>query len=126
MSVIACGSGMPQLRDGLYDKMAGAENQALSPGLDFSLELGGSIELGSQPIHVDQARSASDADRYVWYRKRIGNTRITSYNGSTPLETWELDDTECVRGSFRSAMACAIPLQKFDRTWRLWYSITVG
>jgi hypothetical protein len=117
MSVIAYGSGMPQLRDGLYDKMAGAEKQTPSPGLDFSLELGGSIELGSQPIH---------ADRYVWYRKRIGNTRITSYNGSTPLETCDLDDTECVRGSFRSAMACAIPLQKFDRTWRLWYSITVG
>ena len=106
--------------------MAGAEKQTPSPGLDFSLELGGSIELGSQPIHVDQARSASDADRYVSYRQRIGNTLITSHNGSKPLETWELDDMEYVRGSFRSAMACAIPLQKFDRTWRLWYYATVG
>jgi hypothetical protein len=59
------GSGMPQPRDGLYDKMAGAEKQTPSPGLDFSLELGGSTELGSQPIHVDQARSASDAGCYV-------------------------------------------------------------
>ena len=45
MSVIAYGSGMPQQRDGLYDKLAGAESLILSPGLDFSLELGGSVEL---------------------------------------------------------------------------------
>ena len=63
LRVIAYGSGMPQ-QDGLYDKMAGAENQTLSPGLDFSLELGGST-LGSQPIDVDEARSASDTGRYV-------------------------------------------------------------
>jgi hypothetical protein len=46
MSVIAYGSGMPQQRDGLYDKIAGVENQALNPGLDFSLELGGPIQVG--------------------------------------------------------------------------------
>ena len=30
-SVLACGSGGPQRRDSLYDKMAGAESQTLSP-----------------------------------------------------------------------------------------------
>jgi hypothetical protein len=41
-----CGSGMPQPRDGLYDKMAGAENQTLGPGLEFGLELGCPIQVG--------------------------------------------------------------------------------
>jgi len=41
LSVIAYGSGMPQLRDGLYDKTAGAESLTLSPGLEIGLELGG-------------------------------------------------------------------------------------
>jgi hypothetical protein len=45
-----CGSGGPQPRDGLYDKKAGAENQTLSPGLDFHLELGGSIEWVSSQL----------------------------------------------------------------------------
>jgi hypothetical protein len=46
MSVTACGSGMPEPRDGLSDKKAGAESQTLSPSLDFGLELAGSTELG--------------------------------------------------------------------------------
>ena len=41
-----CGSGAPQQSDGLYDKMAGAENQALSLGLEFGLELGGPKQVG--------------------------------------------------------------------------------
>jgi hypothetical protein len=40
-----CGSGAPQQRDSLYDKMARAERLTLSVGLDFKIELGGSIEL---------------------------------------------------------------------------------
>jgi hypothetical protein len=60
-----CGSGAPQQTDGLYDKMAGAETQTLSPGLDFGIELGGPVELCSQPIDVKQARSSPDAGRYV-------------------------------------------------------------
>jgi len=46
MSVIAYGSGGPQQRDGLCDKVAGAESLTLSPGLDFSLELGDLIQVG--------------------------------------------------------------------------------
>jgi hypothetical protein len=46
MSVMGCGSGMPQQRGGLYDKMAGVENQTLSPGLESGLELGGPIQVG--------------------------------------------------------------------------------
>lgn len=46
MSAIAYGSGMPQQRGGLYDKMAGVENQTLSPGLELGLELGGPTEVG--------------------------------------------------------------------------------
>jgi hypothetical protein len=65
MSVIAYGTGMPQQRDGLYDRVAGAKNQTLSPGLDCGLEPGSPIELCWQPIDVDQARSASDAGCYV-------------------------------------------------------------
>jgi hypothetical protein len=45
MSAIAYGSGMPQPRDGLYDKIAGVESLALSPGLEFGLEAGSPIEL---------------------------------------------------------------------------------
>jgi hypothetical protein len=41
MSAMGCGSGGPQPRDGLYDKVAGAEVKTLSPGLDFGLKLGG-------------------------------------------------------------------------------------
>jgi len=37
LSVMNCGSGGPEPRDGLYDKKAGVESQALSPGLDLSL-----------------------------------------------------------------------------------------
>jgi hypothetical protein len=58
MSLMDCGSSGPQPRDGLYNKTAGAESQTLSPGLDSSLELGGSVELGSQSIWVDETRSA--------------------------------------------------------------------
>jgi hypothetical protein len=65
LSVMDCGSGGPQPRDDLYDKKAGVESQTLSPGLDFSLELAGSVELGWQPINVDEARSASDAGCHV-------------------------------------------------------------
>jgi len=53
------------LVNGLYDKKARAENLILSPGLDFGLEPGGSIELCQQPIDVAQARSSTDAGRYV-------------------------------------------------------------
>jgi hypothetical protein len=60
-----CGPGGPQPTDGLCDKKAGAESQTLSPDLGFSVELAGSIELGSQPIDIDEACSASDAGRYV-------------------------------------------------------------
>ncbi|MFC2023214.1 hypothetical protein ACFLT5_00575 [Chloroflexota bacterium] len=35
-----------QPRDGLYDRIAGVENQTLSPGLEFGLELGGPIQVG--------------------------------------------------------------------------------
>ena len=45
--------------------MAGVENQTLSPGLEFALELGGPIQVGQQAIDVDQARSSTDAGRYV-------------------------------------------------------------
>jgi hypothetical protein len=38
MSVLAFGFRTPKQRDGLYDKMVGAEDQTLSPGLDFGLE----------------------------------------------------------------------------------------
>jgi hypothetical protein len=41
-----CGSGAPQPRDGLHDKMARAENQTLNPGLEFGLELGGPVQEG--------------------------------------------------------------------------------
>ena len=54
-----------QPRDGLYDKMAGVENQTLSPGLGFGLELGGPILVGWQAIDVDQARSSTGAGRYA-------------------------------------------------------------
>jgi hypothetical protein len=60
-----CGPGMPQPRDGLCGTMAGAEGQTPSPGLDFSLELGGPVGLGSQPIDIDQARASPDAGRCV-------------------------------------------------------------
>ena len=46
MSIIAYGSGMPQQRERLYDRMVGVENQTLSPGLELGLELGSSIEVG--------------------------------------------------------------------------------
>jgi hypothetical protein len=46
MSVIGYGSGMPQQRDGLYDKMAGVESETLSPGLGIDLELGGPEQVG--------------------------------------------------------------------------------
>jgi len=59
-----CGSGVPLQRDGLYVRKTGAENQTLSPGLEFGLELGGPMQVGLQPIDVDQARSATDAGRY--------------------------------------------------------------
>ena len=65
LHVVDSGSGELQSRDNLYHKMAGVEDQILSPGLDFSLELGGCVRLGSQPIHIDQARFASDAGCYV-------------------------------------------------------------
>ena len=67
LSVIAYGSGMPQLRDGLYDKTAGAESLTLSPGLYFGLELGGPIQVGSQTIDVDEARSPIDAGRHICF-----------------------------------------------------------
>ena len=35
-----------QPRDGLYDNMAGVENQTLGPGLESGLELGGPIQVG--------------------------------------------------------------------------------
>jgi hypothetical protein len=68
MSAIAYGSGVPQPRNGLYDKMAGVENQTLSPGLEFGLELGGPMQVGQQVIDVDQSRSSPDAGRCVLYR----------------------------------------------------------
>jgi hypothetical protein len=46
MSATAYGSGMPQQRDGLYQEKAGAENQALSPGLEFGLRPGGPMQEG--------------------------------------------------------------------------------
>ena len=45
--------------------MAGVENQTPSPGLKSGLELGGPIQVGQQAIDVNQARSSSDAGRYV-------------------------------------------------------------
>ena len=44
MSVLAYGFRTPKQREGPHDKMLGAENQALSPGLDCSLELRGPNE----------------------------------------------------------------------------------
>jgi hypothetical protein len=41
LGVMDCDSGIPVLRDDLYDQEAGAENQVLSPGLEIGLELGG-------------------------------------------------------------------------------------
>ena len=73
--------------------LAGAECVILIPGLMCSLEPGNPIELCSQPIDVDEAHSASDSLR-IDHKKtrelvnvalRIGNTRVTGYNGSTPL-----------------------------------------
>ena len=60
-----CGYGGPQRRDGLYDKKAGVESLTLSPGLEFGLELGGPMQVGQQAIDVGQARSSTDAGRYV-------------------------------------------------------------
>jgi hypothetical protein len=45
LSVMDCGSGGPQQRDGQYDRTVGAESLPLSPGLDYSLEPGSPIEL---------------------------------------------------------------------------------
>jgi hypothetical protein len=41
LGVKDCGSGIPISRDGLNYQEAGAENQALSPDLEFGVELGG-------------------------------------------------------------------------------------
>jgi hypothetical protein len=47
---LACG----RLKAVAYANMAGAENQTLGPGLEFGLEPGGPIELGSQAIIVSR------------------------------------------------------------------------
>ena len=72
--------------------LAEAECVILIPGLMCSLEPGNPIELCSQPIDVDEAHSASDSLRIDHKKRapvnvalRIGNTRVTGYNGSTPL-----------------------------------------
>jgi hypothetical protein len=66
LSVVAYGSGVPQERGGQCDRRAGAEGQTLSPGLNCSLEPGGPIGRGQQPIDADEARPASDAGCHVW------------------------------------------------------------
>jgi hypothetical protein len=46
LRTIDCGSGGPLQTAGLFCKMVGPENQPLSPGLDFGLELGGTMQVG--------------------------------------------------------------------------------
>jgi hypothetical protein len=48
---------MPQPRDGLYGKMAGAESLTPSPGLDFSLERCASSEIKHAHLQTPVAMS---------------------------------------------------------------------